>query len=129
MRRVLVTGSRNWPHSKMVWSALTSEFRHGAMTVVHGACPSGADDHANMWFRLDMDEGHPFFATEEPHPADWEKHGKAAGPLRNQEMVDLGADVCLAFPMPDSRGTRDCIRRARAAGIPVITYSPDGSTA
>ena len=39
-------------------------------------------------------------------------------------MVDLGADVCLAFPLGESRGTRDCMRRASEAGIPVIDYDP-----
>jgi hypothetical protein len=34
-------------------------------------------------------------------------------------MVDLGADLVLAFPLGKSEGTRDCIRRATAAGIHV----------
>lgn len=33
---------------------------------------------------------------------------------------EVAADVCLAFPLPDSRGTQDCIRTAQAAGIPRI---------
>lgn len=53
----------------------------------------------------------------EAHPANWAKHGKAAGPIRNQEMIDAGADIVLAFP--GGAGTADCVRRARAAGIPV----------
>lgn len=43
-----------------------------------------------------------------------------AGLVRNQLMVDLGADICLAFPLPGSRGTWDCMGRAEAAGIKVI---------
>ena len=53
------------------------------------------------------------------HPADWDKHGKAAGMIRNREMVALGADICLAFPIGRSPGTRACIREAQRAGIPV----------
>jgi hypothetical protein len=49
--------------------------------------------------------------------ADWERHGKAAGPIRNQAMIDAGADLVIAFP--GGRGTADLIRRARKAGIPV----------
>ena len=37
-------------------------------------------------------------------------------------MVNAGADLCLAFPLGESRGTRDCVRRADAAGIPVLNY-------
>jgi len=52
----------------------------------------------------------------------WKTLGRAAGPVRNQAMVFDGADVCLAFPLGESRGTWDCMRRAEEAGIPVINY-------
>lgn len=63
--------------------------------------------------------------TVEIHRADWKRYGRPAGPKRNQLMVDLGATRMCAFPIGDetrSRGTWDCIRRARKAGIPVIIY-------
>lgn len=61
----------------------------------------------------------------ETYPADWDAHGKAAGPIRNQQMIDEGKpDVVLAFP--GGRGTADMIRRAEAAGIRVIRFTaPD----
>lgn len=112
--RVLVTGSRNWTNEAAVYSALTELIRtSNRITVVHGACPTGADAIAHHWATSVPG------ATAEPHPAEWDRHGKAAGPIRNQQMVDLGADVCLAFLLGESRGTRDCMRRAEAAGIPV----------
>ena len=122
MRRVLVTGSREWAdHDSVTW-ALDAELRmHGAMTVVHGDCPTGADAIAAAWAREAGSRGSR--VTAEPHPADWGRHGKAAGPIRNQQMVDLGADVCLAFPLGRSPGTRHCMRAAKKAGIPVIDYA------
>lgn len=67
-----------------------------------------------------------FGAVVERHPADWDAHGKAAGVMRNAEMAELGADLCLAFPLAGpralSRGTWDMIDRAAAAGIPVRIY-------
>lgn len=43
----------------------------------------------------------------------------AAGPLRTRDMVALGADLVLAFPLGPSRGTRSCMRLARQAGLSV----------
>lgn len=57
----------------------------------------------------------------EGYPADWDRYGAAAGPIRNGEMVHAGGDRVVA--MPDERGldsgTGDLIRRALAAGLPV----------
>lgn len=45
-------------------------------------------------------------------------NGKAAGPIRNQRMLDEGKpDLVVAFP--GGRGTADMVRRAKAAGVPV----------
>lgn len=119
--RVLVTGSRDWTDRRAVWFAIFNQYldcdNPADFTVVHGDCPTGADRIAHEFCAWQ-----PLRVTEERHPADWDVHGKAAGPLRNQVMVDLGADICLAFPLGDSRGTRDCMRRAQAAGIPIINH-------
>lgn len=56
---------------------------------------------------------------EEIHNPDWNAHGKAAGPIRNEEMAKAGADLCLAFWDGKSRGTLDMITRAVKHGIPV----------
>lgn len=116
--RILVTGSRRLKDYNLVARALGEAAfctdPAEEIVVVHGACPyGGADWLAGTWSR------NSFNVVEEPHPADFARLGKKAGPLRNQEMVGLGADLCLAFPDSNSRGTWDCVRRARAAGIPV----------
>lgn len=116
--RVLITGSRDWTDQFLIQYALdyidhkarTASFPV-ACTLVVGKC-RGADQIGEEIARRLGWEIDPF-------PANWSQHGAAAGPLRNQEMVDSGADVCVAFPLGASRGTRDCIARARAAGIPV----------
>jgi hypothetical protein len=111
-RRVLVTGSRNWADVTAVWQSLDAQAALGPMVLVHDDCPTGADKIADDWARARA-------VPVERHPADWGAYGKSAGPRRNQEMVDLGADVCLAYPEAVSRGTRHCMSRAEAAGIPV----------
>lgn len=51
-------------------------------------------------------------------PADWKKHGKSAGPIRNQQMLDEGKpNLIVAFP--GGTGTADMIRRAKKAEIEV----------
>lgn len=75
--------------------------------VIHGGC-EGADMCAAQW------------ATKRGIPAqefaaDWNKYGKAAGPIRNQRMLDEGKpDVVLVFP--GGSGTADMTRRALASG-------------
>ena len=55
----------------------------------------------------------------ECHTAQWAKYGKAAGPMRNQEMLDSGIDLVVAFP--GGRGTADMLDKARLAGVVIET--------
>lgn len=118
-KRILVTGSRQWPWERyaVIARALFDEHEDGAVLVT-GGCPTGADDLALAIWRANAGPT----CTSEIHPADWDRYGRSAGPRRNQAMVDLGADVCLAFVLPGSRGTWDCVRKAKAAGIPTKVY-------
>lgn len=115
--RILITGTRqNGPEIKgQVWRTLDSASfwvaQRNRLIVVHGQCPAGGvDKYAEDWA---IARGH----QAERHPADFSK-GRQAGPLRNAEMVAAGAQVCIGFPGPGSRGTWDCLRRAVDAGIP-----------
>ena len=126
--RLLVTGSRKLADSDIVWTPLFwIVHRYGYMTLIHGHCPTGADHFADEWYEnWESRAGHDSdqLALIERYPADWDLHGKAAGPIRNQQMVDLGANACFAFPTPESRGTLDCMARAWVRGIPTYVFSP-----
>lgn len=54
-----------------------------------------------------------------PFPANWTKHGKAAGPIRNREMLDENPDLVLAFhtDIENSKGTADTLCEAEDRGI------------
>lgn len=58
-----------------------------------------------------------------PFPAQWARYGRAAGPIRNQQMLDEGKpDLVLAFHdnlIGRSKGTKDMVLRAVIAGISV----------
>src|SRR5690606_28867717 len=73
----------------------------------------------NFW--RDMMKRYPL---EEPevHPPDYDRWGGKAPLIRNQEMVDKGANVCLAFATKWNSGTGHCARAARRAGIFVCDY-------
>ena len=106
--RVIVCGGRDYDDERTVdavMSALDLD-----CTVVAGSAP-GADTLAVAW-RKERGLSHEEF------PADWRKHGKAAGPIRNQAMLDAGADLVIAFP--GGRGTADMVSKAREAGVTVM---------
>jgi len=119
VRRVLVTGSRTWTDTQAIRDALAAVWGDGTAVLVSGACPGGADRLAEQCWTS-------WGGTVERHPADWDRYGRAAGPRRNTAMVALGADVCLAFPLGASPGTRHCMRMANAAGMPIRDYEAIG---
>ena len=84
-------------------------------TIVHGGC-RGADI---MAARIGHGMGH----THKPCFADWRTHGKAAGPIRNQAMLDEHPEIELVIAFHDdvenSRGTKHMIGLARERGIKV----------
>lgn len=116
--RVLVTGSRRWTEGAEIWAALNVLGQRAVLSVVHGACPAGADYYAHRWVLESIDNRH----TEEPYPADWSRYGKRAGFLRNSAMVRAGADLCLAFIRNDSNGATHCATEAEKAGIPTVVF-------
>ncbi len=114
--RFAVTGGRDFAGYALVVHALRQIPE--TWTLVHGAA-TGADMlAAEFW-------GDVHDRPTEAHPADWAEHGKAAGPLRNQEMVDSGIGLLIAFP--DGRGTADMVRRSVAAGVKLIDLRAYGS--
>lgn len=122
--RVLITGAREWANRQEVWNALSELYiKSGEDTfiVVHGGA-RGADTWAHMWYETRKDYPGMYEEVHSVSDKDWKTRGRAAGIIRNQKMVDLGADICLAFPMPSSKGTVHCMRAAKLAGIPVINY-------
>lgn len=122
--RILVCGGRNyddWPRVRQVLGDLCDKHSKlynpndnwlpSDITIITGACRTGADDLASSFAMV-------HWTGYEEYPADWKAHGRAAGPIRNQQMIDTKPELVVAFP--GGAGTTDCVRRARAAGIEVM---------
>lgn len=112
MKRPIVCGSRHAKKRDVVWDDLDRlRAEHSFSAIISGAY-YGVDWMALTWA---IDRGIPVIGV----PAKWAELGKAAGPERNQRMIDdWQPDGCIAFP--GGAGTADMVRRAKAAGLPVI---------
>ena len=122
---ILVCGGRNYWGRATLYHKLSSvcmerglfpeplslePFRPNVHIIAGDA--TGADTFAAEWAAANQV---PFTKYE----ADWEANGKAAGPIRNQRMLDEGAcNLVIAFP--GGKGTADMVRRAKKAGIEVV---------
>jgi predicted polyphosphate/ATP-dependent NAD kinase len=111
MRRIAVTGGRDFGNLRMVMEAFDEVGLCKDDVLVHGGC-RGADDLCarTAYFKYN--------AKTEAYYADWKKYGRAAGPKRNREMLESGIDLLIAFP--GGKGTFNCVMTARGLGIPVL---------
>jgi hypothetical protein len=126
---VCVTGDRDWQHSNPVHTSVVQEALDDVatyvampheVTLIHGAA-RGVDSIAakvaeQLGFRV------------VPFPAEWDKYGRAAGPIRNERMVTWPPDLVLAFHdnLAASKGTRDMVQQAIRARVPVIRVHSNG---
>jgi hypothetical protein len=112
MGKVLVCGGKNYDNIPYLCGFLDCFHAQVGISLIIEGGATGADFHARCWAKMHN-------VQSETVKADWGKHGKAAGPIRNQEMLERWTpDVVIAFP--GGRGTADMITRARIKNVPVI---------
>ena len=119
--RALVSGGRSFSDRGMVFHALDQvhkdDERGPITTIIEGGC-TGTDTHASDW-ALSRN------VAVETFPANWEKYGKAAGPIRNEEMFALGKpDIAVFFP--GGAGTASAKRIARENRVDSLEYHYGG---
>jgi len=83
--------------------------------LIHGDSGNVDKTLAQAWPDLDG------LCISKAYPADWDKYGRAAGPIRNEQMAK-DADVCFALWDGESRGTLDMIKRADGYGLELYVY-------
>jgi hypothetical protein len=125
--RVLITGDREWKDASKIRQVLmVLKTAHPDAIIVQGGA-RGADSIAKII-------GTELFGERqvETYPADWTRHGKAAGPIRNQQMLveshqraeldghRLEHAVAFHADLAHSKGTKDMVQRLERAGIPVL---------
>lgn len=133
--RLLVCGSRDFESEVLVRQMIYNYYTtylllpdRREFTVIEGGA-KGADSHAANYIDQLAANASEFKTTSgvfahEQYPADWEKYGKAAGPIRNKQMLEEGKpDYVLAFtnkPLDQSKGTKNMVEQAEKAGIPIV---------
>jgi hypothetical protein len=115
--RVLVCGGRNYGDKRAVFTVLDGAKAGAGIDVIIEGGAVGADRLAALWAH----ENDVVLAT---FHSDWRRLGRAAGVIRNQQMLDEGKpDLVIAFP--GGVGTEDMVVRATKAGVPVMRYPGD----
>ncbi len=113
--RAIICGGRDYSDDRKFWRHMEAlNDQYDLTCVIQGGAP-GADYFAKCW----ADEQK---IPVETYRADWGAHGKAAGPIRNRQMLREGRpDMVVAFP--GGRGTTNMIKQATEAGVRVITIA------
>lgn len=112
--RLIIAGGRNYIFKPIDYSWL--DMLRAQVFIEEVVCGEarGADTCGKNWA---LSRGIPVASF----PADWDKHGRAAGPIRNQEMAEYaiaeGNGGLVAFP--GQGGTNDMVKRARRIGLKV----------
>lgn len=127
---ILVCGPRDATYEEWGWVVGRTIAKHLVLggTIIHGNA-KGID-------RMSQTETEELNRSVEVYPADWEKHGKSAGPIRNNEMknrlLELEAEgntvAVFAFTndITATVGTKNMATSARRSGLPLFVFSSDG---
>ena len=115
--KILFCGARDYKRGDVVRRVMLLLLKkYKDYVVIHGDA-KGADRLAGFY-------GKEFDLEVQVFPANWEKHGKSAGPIRNRQMLDQNPDMVVAFHpfIRNSKGTKDCVMEARRRGIEVRIF-------
>ncbi len=119
--KLVIAGSRDWSPTPEEIDAQFCEFLFckAEVTEVVSGRARGADDAGEAWAAVN---GIPV----KPFPANWDKYGKGAGPIRNRQMAKY-ADMAIVFWKNQSSGSANMIANMAALDKPVRVVLPSGN--
>lgn len=118
--RVLVYGGRDFAKQNLGFRALDQLHAEFGFTLVIDGMARGADTIGYNWAQKEE-------LPSERYPAQWDKYGRSAGPIRNKQMLDEGKpDIAVAFP--GGTGTSNMTKQLLEAGVLVKFVIPKGKT-
>lgn len=117
--RVIICGSRTWTDERLLKQVIDDlREKDSLVQIIHGGA-RGAD-------RLAGDYAKRCSLEVSEYVAQWGLYGKAAGPIRNKQMLDEGTpDLVIGFldrPLRESVGTRNMLEQAARRGVPLRYY-------
>lgn len=115
--RIIIAGGRDFANTGMAFRCLKSLVKAGDVIISGHA--SGADTIGELYAQKNG-------LSCELYPADWKKYGKAAGPIRNEEMAKT-ADMLIAFWDGKSRGTKSMIELSKKHDCQVFVFDYYGN--
>lgn len=114
MKRICVCGGRDYNNKDRVFAVLDNALSVFSEIHIMNGAARGADKLSSEWANQ---RGISLLEV----PADWVQHKRAAGPIRNREMLKHGFDLLIAFP--GGNGTADMVKITKTAGIDVYEVS------
>jgi hypothetical protein len=117
--RVLICGGRDFCDAAWLARAMDDIHARTPISEVIAGGARGADTLGAEWA---SSRGIPLRVFM----AEWETFGRAAGPIRNQRMLDEGKPM-LVVAFPGGRGTADMVRRAEEDGVAVARISSEAA--
>lgn len=111
--KLLVCESRTYSNERVMRQVIA---KFNPEIIIHGGC-RGADELAHC-------VANKLGIYVQVFEADWKKHGKAAGPIRNKKMLnDSKPDLVVAFfDRRRTKGTMNMIKLAKQAYVPIQEY-------
>ena len=116
--KIIVAGGREFNNKEIIFRCLDSVGIKKEYTIISGHA-TGVDSMAELYAK---ERG----LTLEIYPAQWDKYGKKAGPMRNHEMACNG-DALIAFWDGSSRGTKNMLRHAVTKRLSIIVFDYNGN--
>lgn len=120
--KVIIAGCRNFHNYELfresLISFIASEYGKGNEIKISCILSGGATGVDKLGEQFAVHHEIPLIIF----PAEWNKHGKAAGPIRNSQMVEAG-DLLLAWWDGQSRGTKNIIDQMTKANKPGYVFS------